>query len=94
MIMSCDSADIPFLNIADAPGIPDVFEPGREILVARTTGHVMDALAISDEQLSRIARAGRERVLAAHTAHRRAMELESILDAAINLPLEAGAARE
>jgi len=54
----------------------------------------MDALAMSDEQLGRIARAGRERVLAAHTAERRAMELESILDAAISLPVEAGAARE
>jgi spore maturation protein CgeB len=75
-------------------GLDYFFEPGREMLVARTTGHVMDALAMSDEQLGRIARAGRERVLAAHTAERRAMELESILDAAISLPVEAGAARE
>jgi spore maturation protein CgeB len=76
-------------------GLDFFFEPSREILVARTTGHVMDALAMSDEQLQRIARAGRERVLSAHTADRRALELENILEAAVSLPLEkAGAARE
>lgn len=76
-------------------GLDYFFEPGREILVARTTGHVMDALAMSDEALARIARAGRERALAAHTADRRALELENILEAAVSLPVErAGAARE
>ena len=63
--------------------------------MARTTGHVMDALAMSDEALARIARAGRERVLAAHTADRRALDLENILEAAVSLPVEpAGAARQ
>jgi spore maturation protein CgeB len=76
-------------------GLDYFFEPSREILVARTTGHVMDALAMSDEQLGRIARAGRERALTAHTAERRALELENILEAAVSLPVEeAGAARE
>jgi spore maturation protein CgeB len=76
-------------------GLDYFFEPGREILVARTTGHVMDALAMSDEALGRIARAGRERALAAHTADRRALDLENILEAAVSLPVEqAGAARE
>ncbi len=76
-------------------GLDYFFEPSREIVVARTTGHVMDALAMSDEQLGRIARAGRERALTAHTAERRALELENILDAAVSLPAEeAGAARE
>jgi spore maturation protein CgeB len=63
-------------------GLDYFFEPGREILVARTTGHMMDALAKSPEELAAIARAGRERVLAAHTADRRALELESVLEAA------------
>jgi spore maturation protein CgeB len=76
-------------------GLDYFFEPSREILVARTTGHVMDALAMSGEQLGRIARAGRERVLAAHTADRRAIDLENILEAAVSLPVEqAGAARK
>jgi len=76
-------------------GLDYFFEPGREILVARTTGHVMDALAMSDEELGRIARAGRERALAMHTADRRALDLENILEAAVSLPVEqAGSARE
>lgn len=77
-------------------GLDYFFEPGIEILVARTTGHVMDALAMSDEALGRIARAGRERALAMHTADRRALDLENVLEAAVSLPVEqrAGAGRE
>jgi spore maturation protein CgeB len=69
-------------------GLDYFFEAGREILVARTTGHVMDALAFPAERLSEIGRAGRERVLSAHTAARRALDLENILEAAISLPVE------
>lgn len=84
---------VPMLS-DDWEGLDYFFEPGREILVARTTGHVMDALAMTDEQLGRIGRAGRERALTAHTCHRRALELENILEAAVSLPVEqAGAAR-
>lgn len=82
-------------------GLDYFFEPGREILVARTTAHVMDALAMGEEALARIARAGRQRALASHTAARRALELENILEAAVSLPVEMaaghtdpGAARE
>ena len=42
----------------------------------------------------RIARAGRERVLAAHTADRRALDLENILEAAVSLPVEEARAAE
>jgi spore maturation protein CgeB len=73
-------------------GLDFFFEPGLEILVARTTGHVMDALAKSPEELQKIGRAGRERALEAHTARRRALELENILEAAVTLPV--GTARE
>ncbi len=73
-------------------GLDFFFEPGREILVARTTGHVMEALGMSPEALARIARAARERVLAAHTAARRALELENILEAAVSLPVETAVA--
>jgi spore maturation protein CgeB len=69
-------------------GLEYFFEPGPEVLVARTTGHAMDALAMGPEKLAAIGRAGRERVLAAHTAERRALELENILEAAVSLPVE------
>jgi spore maturation protein CgeB len=64
------------------PGLEEFFEPRSEIIVARST---QDALAALDERgpyLQRVARAARERVLASHTADRRASELEAILDAA------------
>ena len=70
-------------------GIDYFFEPGVEILIARTTGHVLDALDCSPEELARIARAGRERALAMHTAERRVLELENVLEAALSLPVEA-----
>ncbi len=72
----------------DWDGLDYFFEAGREILVARTTGHVMDALALPSERLAEIGRGGRERVLSAHTAARRALDLENILEAAISLPVE------
>jgi spore maturation protein CgeB len=79
----------------DWDGLDYFFEPALEILVARTTGHVMDALAMAPEALARVAKAGRERVLAVHTANRRALELENILEAAVSLPVEqAGALPE
>ncbi|MBV8731243.1 MAG: glycosyltransferase [Acidobacteriia bacterium] len=69
-------------------GLDYFFEPGLEILVARTAGHVLDALAKPEADLARLARAGRERALAVHTAQHRAMELENILEAALSLPVE------
>lgn len=83
---------VPILS-DDWDGLDFFFEPGIEILIARTTGHVMDALAKSPEDLGRIARKGRERALAVHTADRRALELESILEAAGSLPVEAAGER-
>jgi len=70
-------------------GIDYFFEPGVEILIARTTGHILDALDCSPEELAEIARAGRERALAMHTAERRVLELENVLEAALSLPVEA-----
>jgi spore maturation protein CgeB len=56
-------------------GLDHFFAPGREILVAETTDDALGALALSDEELSRIGQAARERVLCDHTADRRAAEL-------------------
>ena len=62
------------------PGLDSFFEPGREIMAVESTGDVIDALATPDEELRRMARAARERVLAFHTAERRAVELEQIFE--------------
>lgn len=61
-------------------GLDTFFEPGVEILVARDTDDVIAAMQLSDAELARIARAGRERVLASHTATHRAIELEHIFN--------------
>jgi spore maturation protein CgeB len=65
------------------PGLERFFEPGSEILIAGSADDVVSSLQRSPEELARIARAGRERTLAAHTADVRAAELEQILDAAV-----------
>jgi spore maturation protein CgeB len=64
-------------------GLADFFEPGREILVADSPEDAVEALGLSDAELTRIGRAARERALADHTAERRAAELEAALSAAL-----------
>jgi spore maturation protein CgeB len=58
-------------------GIEEVFEPGREIAVARTGA---DALAVlrdmPEDDRRALAQRARARVLASHTSERRAEELE------------------
>jgi len=64
--------------ISDAwEGLDTLFEPGREILLARNRDEVLAILREQDEQ-ERVAigRRARERVLAEHTAAHRARELE------------------
>ncbi|HEX3594323.1 MAG TPA: glycosyltransferase [Polyangiaceae bacterium] len=63
----------------DWEGLDKFFEPGKEILIVRSTEDVLDALQLSDAEVRRIAEAGRARVLAEHTAAHRAGELERIL---------------
>jgi len=62
-------------------GLEKFFEPGREILTAERTADVLAALDRFDEELKRIGRQARERVLAEHTSARRADELIAILEA-------------
>jgi spore maturation protein CgeB len=64
--------------ISDAwPGLETFFVPDEEILIARTTEHVLDAARnLSDAERRAIGAAARERVLSAHTAAHRALELE------------------
>ncbi|WP_375457568.1 glycosyltransferase [uncultured Enterovirga sp.] len=63
-------------------GLDAFFEPGREILVAGTTEEAEIAIATGDDDLARMARAARERVLAEHTSDRRGQELVGLLEAA------------
>jgi len=62
-------------------GLETFFEPGREILVARSTEDALASLALPADELARVGRAARERALAEHTAARRVRDLERILQA-------------
>lgn len=70
-------------------GLDEFFEPGTEILLALNTEDAMAALDRSPEELRRIGRAARERVLCDHTSEIRARQLESVLQSAWRSPAEA-----
>lgn len=61
-------------------GLDTFFTPGKEILVAKTTDEAVEALSLPPGEIAEIARAARERVLAEHSAARRAAELVAILE--------------
>ena len=63
-------------------GLDAFLEPGREILVARSTEEALAAIDLPDAALATIARRARERVLAEHTARARARELVAAIEAA------------
>ena len=70
-------------------GLGTFFEPGTQILLARSTDDVVQALSLSDAELACIAREARERALAEHTSERRALEFERIVERAIRpLPVQ------
>jgi spore maturation protein CgeB len=59
------------------PGLGTFFEPGREILVARTTGDALAALEeLGEEERRVMGERAQRRVLAQHTSAHRAQELE------------------
>jgi spore maturation protein CgeB len=69
--------------LSDAwPGLAEFFEPGREILVARSAEEAVDAVVRPRAAHARVGRAARERALAEHTSAARARELVRILDEA------------
>ena len=69
-------------------GIDVLFAPGKEILIPRTTEEVAEILATWHEDDRRaMGEAFRARVLAEHTAERRAQELERYV--AVGTPLSA-----
>lgn len=61
-------------------GLDSFFEPGREILIARSSDDAMAALALAPDELAAIGRRARERTLEEHTAAHRARELIEILE--------------
>jgi spore maturation protein CgeB len=67
-------------------GLDAFFEPGREIIGARTAADVAQAVwGISEERRRAIGEAARRRVLAAHTADARAKTLEDYIEEAAGL---------
>lgn len=79
----------PLLSDAWA-GLESFFLPGEEILIAESTEDALTALDLSDAELARIARAGRERVLNEHTSAHRADELLAMLEDVGHLGHEPG----
>jgi spore maturation protein CgeB len=68
------------------PGIEDYFAPGREILLPESTAEVVGILRHTHPDDRRaIGAAARARVLAEHTAERRAEELERLVTAPVSI---------
>lgn len=63
-------------------GLDEFFQPGEEIVTARTAEDVLAPLDLSDEALGKIARRARERTLDQHTAAKRALDFENALSMA------------
>ncbi|NKE69817.1 CgeB family protein [Candidatus Manganitrophus noduliformans] len=63
-------------------GLDQFFEPGTEILIARSAEEAIAAIESPEECLSKIARSARERALSAHTGERRADDLHQALEGA------------
>jgi spore maturation protein CgeB len=67
--------------LSDAwPGLECFFEPGDEIVVAKSSDEAIAALDLPDDELQGVSRRARERTLAEHTAARRAADLVSALE--------------
>ncbi len=67
-------------------GLDAFFEPGREIVAARTAADVADALwGWSADRRRAVGEAARRRVLASHTADSRARTLEGYIDEVVTM---------
>lgn len=62
------------------PGLETFFEPGKEIVVVRSSAEVMEALKMGEEQRKEIAEAAYRRAMSEHTAEKRAGEMIDILE--------------
>jgi len=61
-------------------GLEEFFEPGSEILIGKSAEDAIGALEMSDKEIAGIAERARERALHEHTAEKRAIELEKIVE--------------
>lgn len=61
-------------------GLDHFFEPGKEILIAKSSVDAVHALALDPGELQRVSRASQERTLAEHTASHRAAQLISLIE--------------
>lgn len=61
-------------------GLDHFFEPGEEILIAKSSVDAQEALNLDAGELQAISRASQERTLAEHTASHRAAELISLIE--------------
>ncbi|HEU4612528.1 MAG TPA: glycosyltransferase, partial [Kofleriaceae bacterium] len=59
------------------PGIEELLEPGREILLAHSGEDVLRFMELPESERAAIGSRGRSRILAEHTAAHRASQLES-----------------
>ncbi|PHI20064.1 glycosyltransferase [Lewinellaceae bacterium SD302] len=74
-LLAAAACGVPILS-DDWEGLPDFFEPNREIFVISDCHSVLDALYISSEfERSKLGDLARERVLAEHTTRRRTEQL-------------------
>jgi spore maturation protein CgeB len=64
-------------------GLDTFFEPGRELLIARTSEDVIQAMDSASDELERVSRASQRRTLAEHTATNRATELVRLIEGAV-----------
>ena len=62
-------------------GLDEFFRPGEEIVIARNSEDVLDAIELNDSQLNRLSRASLLRALTQHTAAHRAAEMISLIEA-------------
>ncbi len=62
-------------------GLDTFFQPGEEILIAKSTAEAVEAISYDAETLRRIGRKAREKALDCHTAENRAQRFLSLLDA-------------
>jgi spore maturation protein CgeB len=65
------------------PGLPTLFTPGREIIIAETSDDVLATLAMEESRRLSLRSAARARTLDQHSAARRAQELEAYLEEAL-----------
>jgi spore maturation protein CgeB len=62
-------------------GLEHFFEPGTEILIARSSDEVIRAIRMESNELKRLSAASQERALSQHTAKHRAEELVALIEA-------------